>query len=716
MPTRILRTLMSLLTAAVLGLLMPLSASAAAQSIALGPELLGATRLGTDTAIFPDASRAIEIRAADPDGMLSVDLLIRWDDDTEDTGATRAQPLVATYDEVDEVWRTEAGGGMDANERPKRWSVTNIQLVDRLHNITLITDRRVLDPLGFTFENPSYDAVPPVLDSVTVDPKIAVPGEDVRVTLRVKDANKPVEANYILTDRTGSPDQIGPPGMIKREVVDEGNGITAFTDTFITNDATAYGRYSLDNVVLIDKYHNYEVATTDAAVTIDDPEHPVGASNVSGTMRVGNTLTANANWPGAIMDYRWTFGYQREPLANGPKVDLTWDYQPPELGLQVTGKWPDGTVRTRHTTLDAVGKGKLAINSVSITGNRTVGSILSATHPLVVPAKHQIASDIRYAYVWFRDGKPILGAPQQKTYKSTVEDIDRKITVRLFVRADAYDGVELVSVPFGVVGVLKAPLPTITGAAGIGSTFTANPGSWTDGTKLSYQWLRNGKPIAKATAKAYTSSKADLNQVLQVRVTGSKPGYTSVVKTSASKRPVTGKFTGVSTPVISGTARVGSKISVTVPSPWVPADALKYQWLRNGKPIKGATAKTYTTVAADLKQKVSVKVTASKTGYTTVARTSSTKTIGYGILKEGTLRYVGSKKVGTTVKVQPVGWGAGNTYSYQWKRDGNTIKGATKSVYKLQRADRGRAISVTMTVKRSGFITIIMGDGTFAPR
>ncbi|GAA2175499.1 hypothetical protein GCM10009784_18100 [Arthrobacter parietis] len=78
-----------------------------------------------------------------------------------------------------------------------------------------------------------------------------------------------------------------------------------------------------------------------------------------------------------------------------------------------------------------------------------------------------------------------------------------------------------------------APAPTITGTAKVGQRLTANPGSWSTGTALTYQWYRAGTPIRGATAKTYTVLKADRHSALTVAVTGSKAGYASATRVSA---------------------------------------------------------------------------------------------------------------------------------------------------------------------------------------
>src|SRR5690606_22695181 len=57
---------------------------------------------------------------------------------------------------------------------------------------------------------------------------------------------------------------------------------------------------------------------------------------------------------------------------------------------------------------------------------------------------------------------------------------------------------------------------------------------------------------------------------------------------------------------------------------WSPApDAMTFQWSRDGAAITGATGMSYTLTPADLGKKISVTVTGSKGGYTSLTRTSA---------------------------------------------------------------------------------------------
>jgi hypothetical protein len=76
-------------------------------------------------------------------------------------------------------------------------------------------------------------------------------------------------------------------------------------------------------------------------------------------------------------------------------------------------------------------------------------------------------------------------------------------------------------------------------------------------------------------------------------------------------------------PRIDGHRKVGTTLQA-VSAAWAPQDvALQYQWLRNGKPIEGATSDTYTIEDADWHTRLQVRITGSKDGYPTVTRTSN---------------------------------------------------------------------------------------------
>lgn len=169
-------------------------------------------------------------------------------------------------------------------------------------------------------------------------------------------------------------------------------------------------------------------------------------------------------------------------------------------------------------------------------------------------------------------------------------------------------------------------------------------------------------------------------------------------------------LTATPKPKISGTAQVGKTLTVK-PGTWKPSGVtFSYQWLRDGKPIeKKAKKETYVPTAADLGKKLSVQITSTKLDYRRVTKVSSkTKAVTIGTLTETpTPRITGSMKVGKTVTARTGSWRPTKvTFTFQWYRDGKSIKGATKQTYKLTKSDKGKTISVKVKGKNPGFTSV----------
>ncbi|WP_283095555.1 beta-propeller fold lactonase family protein [Nocardioides alcanivorans] len=78
--------------------------------------------------------------------------------------------------------------------------------------------------------------------------------------------------------------------------------------------------------------------------------------------------------------------------------------------------------------------------------------------------------------------------------------------------------------------------------------------------------------------------------------------------------PVAQQIKSKKKPVIKGKTKVGRKLKVTKGT-WNTSVKVQYQWLRNGKAIKGATKATYKATKKDKAKKLKVKVTATKAGW-----------------------------------------------------------------------------------------------------
>ena len=202
------------------------------------------------------------------------------------------------------------------------------------------------------------------------------------------------------------------------------------------------------------------------------------------------------------------------------------------------------------------------------------------------------------AYQWRRDGAAIAGARGDVHYIPAVALADHGAVYDVVVSNSAGS----VTSAGATLSVVAPVAPTITSspaslsvAAGASASFSV---AATGTLPLSYQWQRNGVDIVGATAATYTipvAVLADSGAVFRVRV--SNPGG-SVVSGEATLT-VTGPV--LSAPTITAqpqnaSVTVGQTAVFTVGVTGSPAPT--FQWRRNGTPITGATASSYTTPPA----------------------------------------------------------------------------------------------------------------------
>jgi len=136
----------------------------------------------------------------------------------------------------------------------------------------------------------------------------------------------------------------------------------------------------------------------------------------------------------------------------------------------------------------------------------------------------------------------------------------------------------------------------------------------------------------------------------------------------------------------------------------VPATfSYTYQWKRNGSPIVGATASTYTTVVADSTANITCDVTADNGVAPTATAGSNTLTMAnYTPANTVAPSVTGTAVVGQTLSTTNGTWtNSPSTFSYQWYRGATLISGATNSTYVLVQADAGQNIKCTVTATNS---------------
>ena len=254
-------------------------------------------------------------------------------------------------------------------------------------------------------------------------------------------------------------------------------------------------------------------------------------------------------------------------------------------------------------------------------------------------------------------------------------------------------------------------LPTITGAAQVGETLTADTTGISDDDGLgnaafAYRWLADDAQIASASS--YTLVAADAGKAINVRVSftddaGNDEQLTSTVTGAVAAAPPLPNTPATGLPTITGTVQVGDTLTA-VTSGIEDADGLgnaafAYQWLADDAEIN-ANASTYTLADDDEGKAIKVKVSFTDDAGNGEQLTSA----GTGAVAPappppntpatGLPTITGTAQVGETLTADTTGIsdddGLDNAaFAYQWLADDAEINGANASTYTLADDDEG---------------------------
>ncbi len=311
-----------------------------------------------------------------------------------------------------------------------------------------------------------------------------------------------------------------------------------------------------------------------------------------------------------------------------------------------------------------------------------------------------------FTYQWLRSGAAIAGATQS-TYVPVAADLDRGLSVRVTAVREGYVPATATSPARTVLRQFTAsPAPTVSGTVAVGKTLTLNHSAWTPvPDSLTYQWYRGSTAISGARGKTYKLASADAGKSISVRLTGTKKGYHSVTR-SSSAQTVPKQLTVPSKVALSGRPTVGSTLTAS-PGTWGPSPVtLTYQWLRDGAAISKATAKTYKVVSADAGHELSVRIIGSKTGYTSVKRTSDPVDAKWAFTASPTPSVKGTVAAGRTLTAATGTWSPTPKLTYEWRVDGAPVAGATKSTWRVPEWAAGRPVTVAVTATKTDYLTV----------
>ena len=480
-----------------------------------------------------------------------------------------------------------------------------------------------------------------------------------------------------------------------------------------------------------------------AAVAAKANSPATGVPTISGTVQVGETLTADTSGiadEDGIDDVEFSYQWLADDTDIDGATSSTYTLTDADQGktVKVTVSFADDaeneeTLTSAATAAVAAKANSPATGLPTITGTPQVGQTLTADTSAI--EDEDGLDNVSYNYQWLADDADIAGATGSSYTLADDADIagatgssytladaeqGKTVKVKVSFTDDAENAETLTSV--ATEAVAAAPnreatgQPTISGMPQVGETLTADTANIADqdgltGVSYSYQWIAGGSDIAGATGSTYTLTASEQGQTVQVRVTFTDDADNEETLTSeatvavaaAANRGATGQ------PTISGTLQVGQTLTADTAN-IVDQDGLtnvsySFQWIAGGSDIAGATGSTYTLTASEQGQTAQVRVTFTDDDDNEETLTSeATEAVAAKPNSEAT----GQPTIGGTPQVeQTLTADTANivdqdgltnaTFEYQWIAGGTDIDGATSSTHTLTASEQGQTIQVRVT-------------------
>ena len=381
---------------------------------------------------------------------------------------------------------------------------------------------------------------------------------------------------------------------------------------------------------------NDETLTSTATATVEAPPNnpATGAPIISGTIQVGETLTADTSGI-EDADGLTSVSYSHQWLADDADISgatsSTYTLVEADEGLiiQVWVSFTDdaGNYETRTSDgTDAVAPkpNSPTTGAPTISGTVQVGETLTADTSGIADADG--LANAAFTYQWIAGGMDIAGETVA-AYTLTEEDQGMAIQVWVTFTDDAGNEESLTSAATPAVAArpnnLATGAPTISGTAQVGETLTVDTSGISDDDGLanvsySYQWIRNDGStdfdIVGQTASTYTLVSADAGKTVKARVSFTDDADNNETLTSSATGAVAPPPNSLATgaPTISGIPQVGKTLTAHM-SGITDEDGLtkvsySYQWLADDADIQGATNSTYTLAEIDEGKAIKVRV------------------------------------------------------------------------------------------------------------
>ena len=468
-----------------------------------------------------------------------------------------------------------------------------------------------------------------------------------------------------------------------------------------------------------------------------------GAPAISGTPRVGETLTADTTGIfdvdgliGTTFSYQWISNDGNSDTDIVGATSSTYTLVSADEGktIKVTVNFTDEEgfeeSLTSAATATVAGPNSPATGAPTIVGTAQVGESLTVDTAGISDADG--VTNVSYSYQWIaNDGTSdadIAGATDS-TYALLDADEGKTIKVQVTFTDDAANEETLASAATVAIAAMSRPnagAPTIKGTAKVGETLTVDTTGMAQGlvrATFSYQWVSNDgsadTDIPNATDSAYILVASDEGKTMKVRVSFTNNSGNGETLTSAATAAVAAE------PPTRPKGLTGIVAHDAASLTWDdPGDVTitSYQILRRDRALHGNgdfqihVDDTGSAAAAYIDRDVSpegsyvyrikARNAAGLSGRSVHFRADTPSAPAQNSPATGAPDIDGPARVGETLSADVSGIAdsdglSGATFSYQWvANDGNTdrdIAGATDSTYTLAASDEGKTIKVRVT-------------------
>ena len=482
-----------------------------------------------------------------------------------------------------------------------------------------------------------------------------------------------------------------------------------------------------------------------------------------------NNKAIGGDTPGDNPAFESSNGYHRTNLVagstelgpNGVKfgtdsnhpTDTTLKYR---MGGDVLGQHPDNVEARGQVVNTAVALGSQATQAATkfafilaghnasggITGNFVLRYSDNSTAALPVPVSDWCASPVA--------GNVVVAVPKARYGSST------QCTIFATNVFNVPEGKKLDAITFPEntnIHVFAIASDANTSAAGFAvdgqPTLAANPKvgdtvspaiQWqgTSPASLTNTWYVDGAAVTGVNTSAQVIPASWGGKTLQYGMVAHAPGYRPISAVSNTVAVQPGTINVVTSPTVSGLARVGDTLvvsdgaySITSENPTTVSTQIA--WLADGAVIAGATGATFVPTAAQVGKAISARITVDKIGYTQrVVTTSATALVLAANVSPFPPGPTGptdpsdptpqpalvsirkaasasaSARVGAVARANPGSYTPANaTIQYQWLRGTSPIARATSATYRATPRDRNQILSVRVTASASGRQSVV---------